>query len=70
MKHAKPAGKQVGMDALPGRQVYLACLEGALGVNQVPLNSGDALKVWNEPGIMLTAVKDVHLIMVEMPGIL
>ena len=64
------AGRQVGMDGLPGRQVYLACLEGALSVNQVPLNSGDALKVWNEPGIMLTAVEDVHLIMVEMTGIL
>jgi hypothetical protein len=63
------AGRQHGMDQLPGRQVYLACLEGALSVNNMPLNTGDALKIWDELGIMLTAAEDVHLIMVEMPGI-
>jgi redox-sensitive bicupin YhaK (pirin superfamily) len=63
------AGRQLGMDQLPGRQVYLACLEGALSVNNVPLNTGDALKVKNEPGLTLAALEDVHLIMVEMSGI-
>jgi quercetin 2,3-dioxygenase len=63
------AGRQLGLDQLPGRQVYLACLEGALSVNDVPLNTGDALKVKDEPGLTLAAVEDVHLIMVEMPGI-
>jgi redox-sensitive bicupin YhaK (pirin superfamily) len=63
------AGRQLGLDQLPGRQVYLACLEGALSVNNVPLNTGDALKVKDEPGLTLAALQDVHLIMVEMPGI-
>jgi hypothetical protein len=35
----------------------------------VPLNTGDALKVKNEPGLTLAALEDVHLIMVEMSGI-
>jgi redox-sensitive bicupin YhaK (pirin superfamily) len=55
------------MDQLPGRQVYLACLEGTLSVNDMPLNTGDALKIWDEMRLTLTAVEDVHLIMVEMP---
>ena len=63
------AGRQVGMDALPGRQGYLACLEGALDVNELHLKNGDALKIWDEPGIKLSALEDVHLIMVEMAGI-
>ena len=63
-------GRQLGIEALPGRQVYLACLEGALFVNKMPLNGGDALKIRDELGLTLTAAEDVHLIMVEMPGIL
>ena len=39
------------MDQLPGRQVYLVCLEGALSVNDMPLNTGDALKIWDESEI-------------------
>ena len=63
------AGRQVGLDQLPGRQAYLACLEGALSVNNVPLNTGDALKIKDEPALTLAAMQDVHLIMVEMPEI-
>lgn len=63
------AGRQHGMDQLPGHQAYLACLEGALRVNNMPLNSGDALKIWDELELTLTAVEGVHIIMVEMPGI-
>jgi redox-sensitive bicupin YhaK (pirin superfamily) len=61
------AGRRLVMDQLPGRQVYLACLEGTLSVNDMPLNTGDALKIWDEMRLTLTAVEDVHLIMVEMP---
>ena len=55
------AGRQLGLDQLPGRQVYLACLEGALQVNNMTLNTGDALKIWDEFGLTLTAMEDVHL---------
>jgi len=45
--------------ALPGRQGYLACLEGALDVMSLHLKNGDALKIWDEPGIKLSALEDV-----------
>jgi redox-sensitive bicupin YhaK (pirin superfamily) len=61
------AGRQIELYQLPGRQAYLACLEGALGINKLALNSGDALKIWDEPVLTLTAVEDVQLIMVDMP---
>jgi quercetin 2,3-dioxygenase len=61
------AGRRLGMDQPPGRQVYLACLEGTLSVNDMPLNTGDALKIWDEKRLTLTPEEDVHLIMVEMP---
>ena len=61
------AGRQIRMEQLPGRQVYLACLEGALSANDMPINTGDAVKGWNEPGITLKALEDVHLVMVDLP---
>ncbi len=55
------------MDQLAGRKVYLACLESAVSVNNLPLITGDALKIWDECGLTLTAVDDFHLVMVEIP---
>jgi redox-sensitive bicupin YhaK (pirin superfamily) len=63
------AGRQLDLTQLPGRQMYLACLEGALNINKLPLESGDAIKVWDEVALTLTAVQDCHLVMVEMPKI-
>jgi hypothetical protein len=42
-------------------------LEGKLNINNSPLESGDAIKVWDELALTLTAVQDCHLVMVEMP---
>ena len=61
------AGRQIGLYQLTGRKVYLACLEGSLRINDLKLNTGDALKIWDEFGFTLTAVEDVHLVMVEIP---
>jgi hypothetical protein len=47
----------------------MASLEGALNLNNVPLKAGDAIKVWDELGLTLTAVEDSHLVIVEMPRI-
>jgi redox-sensitive bicupin YhaK (pirin superfamily) len=64
------AGQQLGIRELPGRQMYIACLEGAININNMPLESGDAIKVWEELALTLTAMEDCHLILVEMPRIL
>jgi quercetin 2,3-dioxygenase len=64
------AGRRLDMLQLPGRQVYLSCLEGQLDVNNLPLESGDSIKVWDELALTLTAVENCHLVMVELPRIL
>jgi quercetin 2,3-dioxygenase len=61
-------GRQLGLDNLSGRKVYLVCLEGALQVNTMTLNTGDALKIWGELGLTLTAIEDVHVVLVEIPA--
>ena len=62
-------GRQLGIQPLPGRQIYLVCLEGAFDINAIPLEAGDAIKIWDETALTLAAVADSYLIMVEMPGI-
>ena len=62
------AGRQIDRKQVLGRQIYLACLEGALAINNVVLETGDAVKIWDETLLNLSAVKDCHLAMVELPG--
>jgi redox-sensitive bicupin YhaK (pirin superfamily) len=62
-------GRQLEIQSLPDRQVYLVCLEGAFDINTIHLEAGDALKIQDEMALTLTAVSDSHLIMVEMSGI-
>jgi quercetin 2,3-dioxygenase len=62
------AGRQIGIKQLPGRQIYLACLEGALNLNNVPLKAGDAIKVRDELDLSITTVEGCHLILIEMLG--
>jgi quercetin 2,3-dioxygenase len=64
------AGQQLDVLQLPGRQVYLTCLEGSLDINNLPLEHGDSIKVWDEFALTLKAVENCHLVMVEMPRIL
>jgi redox-sensitive bicupin YhaK (pirin superfamily) len=63
------AGRQLTIRQLPGRQVYLTCLEGVLNINNIPLETGDSIKIWDEMVLTLTAVEDCHLVMVEIPRI-
>jgi hypothetical protein len=64
------AGQQLDVLQLPGRQVYLTCLEGSLDINNLPMEHGDSIKVWDEYALTLTAIEKCHLVMVEMPRIL
>lgn len=62
------AGKQIGVDLPPSRQFYIACLEGSLRINDLDLQKGDALKIWDETEMNLRAIEDCHSIIVEMSG--
>ena len=48
------------------RQSYLACLEGSLTANDIQLEKHDALKVWGEEILNLSAAKECHFLLVEM----
>jgi quercetin 2,3-dioxygenase len=62
------AGRQMDIKQQRGRQIYLVCLEGMLSVNNVFLKAGDAIKIRNELLLALLAVKDSHLLSIDMPG--
>jgi len=59
-------GKEAQMKLPHNRQIYLACLEGILRVNNVSLENGDSLKIWDEGTLSLEAVQHCHLLMVEV----
>jgi quercetin 2,3-dioxygenase len=61
------AGRNLCIHQPSGRQIYLACLEGLLKINNMPLKSGDAMKGWDELILSLTAVEKSHFVMVELP---
>ena len=48
------------------RQSYLVCLEGKLTVNEIKLFQHDAMKVWGEEILNLSAQEDSHFLLVEM----
>jgi hypothetical protein len=60
-------GEQVKMGECANRQAYMTCLEGTLDINGMLMKQGDAIKIWNETILKLTAVEHCHLIMVEAP---
>jgi len=60
------SGVQFGIRQLPNRQEYLACLEGSVTINGVPLQTGDAIKTWGERLLSLVAIENCHLVLIEM----
>jgi redox-sensitive bicupin YhaK (pirin superfamily) len=48
------------------RQSYLFCVEGSLTGNGVALTECDALKLWGEEHLTLTALEESHILIVEM----
>lgn len=59
-------GSQIQMEHFPGRQVYLANLEGSLRINDLSLQPGDAVKIRDETTLNLVAVEACHFLVVEM----
>jgi quercetin 2,3-dioxygenase len=59
-------GTQVQINHIFKRQIYLACLEGALNANNASLENGDSIKVWDEEALTLAATINCHLLMVDV----
>jgi redox-sensitive bicupin YhaK (pirin superfamily) len=62
------AGKQIQIEQFSTRQIYLACLEGSLRINDVNLQNGDAAKIQGEAALNFMAIEDCLSIIVEIPG--
>jgi len=62
-------GARLQLNQHSDRQFYLSCLEGALSVNDTSLEHGDAIKIWDEGTVILDAVHNCHLLMVDVPRI-
>ena len=62
------AGRQIRAEQLSNRMLYFVCLEGSLRVNDLSLQEGDALKIWEEATLEMLAIEDCHSIIVEIPG--
>jgi hypothetical protein len=60
------AGRQIQKGLIPTRLIYLACLEGSLRINDLSLQAGDAVKIWDEAELNLMAIEDNHSIIIEM----
>jgi redox-sensitive bicupin YhaK (pirin superfamily) len=58
--------KQLAFPIPDNRQGYLVCLEGSLVANRIEIEQQDALKVRGEVLLTLTALKDSHLMMIEI----
>lgn len=48
------------------RQCYLVCLEGIIDANKIEMRQMDALKVWGENLLSLTALEDSHLMVIDI----
>ncbi len=48
------------------RQLYLVCIEGVLDINGIDLKKRDAMEILGEIKLSLNALKNAHLLMIEM----
>jgi redox-sensitive bicupin YhaK (pirin superfamily) len=62
------AGKKVQADQLCVCLFYLVCLEGSLRINDLVLQAGDAVKIWDETALDFMAIEDCHSIIVAIPA--
>lgn len=60
-------GQQVAHDFGSRRAGYLYAIDGAFTINGEQLTTGDAVKIFDETGIELTAVEDSELILLDVP---
>jgi len=60
------AGKAIPFVVENRRQVYLVCVEGTCAVNGIELKQYESIEIRGEVQLTLHALKDAHLLMVEM----
>jgi redox-sensitive bicupin YhaK (pirin superfamily) len=59
------AGASVDYDTPPGRHLYLVPAKGAVEVNGARANAGDGVAISDEAHIVVTAIEDAELVLVD-----
>jgi redox-sensitive bicupin YhaK (pirin superfamily) len=49
-----------------GRQAYLVCIEGSLGMGEVALKERDAVKIIGKEELTIATATGAHLLAIEM----
>jgi redox-sensitive bicupin YhaK (pirin superfamily) len=62
-------GKYFSFELSPGFRCYLACLEGSLRINDLRLDDGDAVKIWDETALEVSALEQSQIILVEISAL-
>ena len=52
----------------PGRRAYVHVVQGQITVNGVALSAGDAVKLTEEPAVLLTDGTDAEVLLFDLPG--
>lgn len=60
------AGQTDALDLRAGRKAYVHLVRGALTVNGVPLHSGDAVLLADEPHVVLTDAQDAEVLVFDL----
>lgn len=63
-----PAGERLAFPVEPGRQAYMALIEGRASVGDISLRERDALEIVEED-VEVDAQQDAHILMIEMAKI-
>lgn len=58
---------ELDYDIGKGRQVYFVQAEGSSAINGIELNEGDAMEITQENSLHVKALKDSHILFIEMP---
>lgn len=66
---ALPAGQSETLAVEPGRRIWLQVVRGALTVNQQPLQTSDALALWDESLIALQASEECEVLIFDLPPV-
>ncbi|MEN3257407.1 pirin family protein [Sodalis endosymbiont of Spalangia cameroni] len=66
---ALPRGRSDALPIAPDRRLWLQVIAGALTVNEKTLAAGDALAVWDESRIALTAHEDSEVLLFDLPPV-
>jgi redox-sensitive bicupin YhaK (pirin superfamily) len=62
------AAERADLPLAPGRRAYVHVARGIVHANGIELNAGDALKVWDEPGLQIEHGAKAEILVFDLPA--